>query len=963
MSKINAVRLINVNYNNNANRISDECLHFNGESTLISLQNGGGKSVLVQMMTAPFVHARHRNAKDRPFEGYFTTNKPSFILVEWVLDQNAGYVLTGLMIRRAQEIQEGKTEDLDVVSIISEYQDPCIQDIHHLPVVEKGKKEMVLKSFHACRQLFENYKKDHSMKFFCYDMTNYAQSRQYFEKLMEYQINYKEWETIIKKVNRKESGLSELFVDCRDEKGLMEKWFLEAVESKLNKDRNRIKEFQSILEKYAGQYKENRSKIKRRDTIRMFKEEAEKIRKKAEKYQAANEEEAAQENKIAWLIHDLDRSLRMTEGKHQKKQEEIDILLQEISKVEYEELSSKVYELEDQKDFHMGNRDMIDMERDSLSNEEKKIERTLHLFSCARQQQIVDDEKLELDTLREKIMAAKKQGEDLQPERNRLGAALKKFYGKQVEDLSEQMTKIHEKTEEITKDAFEERQRTEELEDRIRKCIEQKGSLESLLKIYGKEEGQYNRRYNEELTRNILGIYEPGTLTIRQKVYEQELTETLRKRTSLQKELENFKEKKRSFERDLQDQKEALVYKKTEIEKLQEQVCRYEKELEVRKAILKYLDLEESDLFDTEKIRMLSRRKLEELDRLRRKLEKEENILEKEYANLTSGKILELPKEFEKELEALGIHTVYGMDWLKKNGYSFQKNQEFVRQNPFLPYALILSRAEIEKLSVNGKDICTSFPVPIVEREKIENTRSKTECMAKVIDLSNVSFYLFFNEKLLDEQMLQEMIYEKEQQIGRIRESVNLRRTEYEEYFERQEVLKNQSVTEESWKETKKQEKSLVVEQQELQEKIRKAIQELAELKNTMEDLQNEILRSGSQIEWQKQRMYDFEQLKEAYTVYEEHREALNKCKKEEGRWKENQKLSRDRREKLLEQKHTLELEADSAFKTIEKLKEEYQKYERYELDLSEKADEVAEDVVKMQARYAAITAAFSLEL
>ena len=90
MSKINAVRLINVNYNNNAYRISDETLHFNGESTLISLQNGGGKSVLVQMLTAPFVHPRYRNTKDRLFESYFTTNKPSFILVEWALDQGAG---------------------------------------------------------------------------------------------------------------------------------------------------------------------------------------------------------------------------------------------------------------------------------------------------------------------------------------------------------------------------------------------------------------------------------------------------------------------------------------------------------------------------------------------------------------------------------------------------------------------------------------------------------------------------------------------------------------------------------------------------------------------------------------------------------------------------------------------------------------------------------------------------------
>lgn len=90
MSKINAIRMINVNYNNNAIRISDECFHLNGESTLLSLRNGGGKSVLVQLVTALFVHKRYRDAKDRPFESYFTTNRPSFILVEWGSGQRNG---------------------------------------------------------------------------------------------------------------------------------------------------------------------------------------------------------------------------------------------------------------------------------------------------------------------------------------------------------------------------------------------------------------------------------------------------------------------------------------------------------------------------------------------------------------------------------------------------------------------------------------------------------------------------------------------------------------------------------------------------------------------------------------------------------------------------------------------------------------------------------------------------------
>ena len=75
MSKINAVRLINLNYNNNAIRISDETFRLHGESTLLSLRNGGGKSVLVQMMMAPFVHRRYQNAKDRPFASYFTRSE------------------------------------------------------------------------------------------------------------------------------------------------------------------------------------------------------------------------------------------------------------------------------------------------------------------------------------------------------------------------------------------------------------------------------------------------------------------------------------------------------------------------------------------------------------------------------------------------------------------------------------------------------------------------------------------------------------------------------------------------------------------------------------------------------------------------------------------------------------------------------------------------------------------------
>ena len=112
----------------------------------------------------------------------------------------------------------------------------------------------------------------------------------------------------------------------------------------------------------------------------------------------------------------------------------------------------------------------------------------------------------------------------------------------------------------------------------------------------------------------------------------------------------------------------------------------------------------------------------------------------------------------------MGIHTVYGMEWLKKNGYSQKKNQMLVRKNPFLPYALILTRQEIEKLGRNDRNVCTSFPVPIVEREKIEEFQEKYT--DKIVNFPGISFYILFNENLLDEEKLQAMIWEKKKEIG-----------------------------------------------------------------------------------------------------------------------------------------------------------------------------------------------------
>lgn len=52
-----------------------------------------------------------------------------------------------------------------MMAIISEYKEPCMQDIHHLPVVEQNEKTMKLKAIIPAK-LFEDYKKDKKISFF-----------------------------------------------------------------------------------------------------------------------------------------------------------------------------------------------------------------------------------------------------------------------------------------------------------------------------------------------------------------------------------------------------------------------------------------------------------------------------------------------------------------------------------------------------------------------------------------------------------------------------------------------------------------------------------------------------------------------------------------------------------------------------------------------------------------------------
>ena len=982
MSKINAVRFINLNYNNNAMKINDECMQFSGKSTLLSLRNGGGKTVLVQMMTAPFVHRGKQKTKDRPFESYFTTAKPSFILVEWLLDGGAGYVLTGLMVRKNQEISEEKTDALEMMAIISEYKEPCMQDIHHLPVVEQNEKTMKLKSYNSCRKLFEDYKKDKKLSFFCYDMSSPAQSRQYFYKLMEYQINYKEWETIIRKVNVKESGLSELFSDCRTEKELVEKWFLEAVESKLNKEENKVKNFQEILEKYAGKYKNIKEQLKRRDAIQKFKEAAEEIQINAEDFLVKEGEKAEQEKVIAAFIARLNVLYEEAEIERERQEEGRKKLQEELEFLKYEQLSCEFHEKNREKRNHASNREMIDLEKESLLRKQEKIQKKVHVFLCAKQQEMVNEDKQEWEIRKEKAAISRTKEENLEPERNRIGGQLSGYYEYRLSDNKEKQEAIKKQKLQIRKDISQQKDILNEYREKTKKITESKGSFRSLVRGYDNIEIKYNSNYRENLSRNILGVYEAGMLDIKQEMYDKEQKKSIQENKEQKEKFENTTEEIHRTERAIEEKREKYFQKDSDIKQAEKEKKGYEQELEERKDILKYLELPEEKLFAREEILHKAKIKMQELSSRRRTLEKKEDALQKEYKLLVSGRVMELPDNLKEEFEKLDVPVVYGMEWLKKNGFTEKKNKEIVSQNPFLPYALILTRQELKKLAERNGETYTSFPVPIIERENLESIKlDRTQSFVKMQD---IHFYILFNENLLDEEKMEIMIEQKQKDIADIRETMQICKNEYEDYFHRFDVIKRQAVTKENWDKIQRKLQKLEKEKEDIFQNIQQARDIKQSLKKNFEILQKTLRELEKKIESQAARQRAFKELRTAYAEYEENNKKLQEYEREEERLENRQHLTEEKISQLEENYRELSGQENSLFREEESIQNSCQKFAAYkEINRNVKAGKLLgvdstlrtdnnsgvkiipseAEVLKLEARYEAVTADISQKL
>ena len=195
MPKINRIRFVNYRYNDGSRVWIDKTFRLhNGENTLFTLVNGGGKTVFIQGILQAI--NPNTNLGDRQWKGFLDKpDQPCYILVEWLLDDNAGYATTGAVFQK-----DGS--GIKSYSFVTQYGNlGSALDIQHLPVTMKEDNRLRFTKYKEFRLWLNKQRENYRSKGLYQALSIFDTKKDHRARLQELNINPAEWSGLVRRWN------------------------------------------------------------------------------------------------------------------------------------------------------------------------------------------------------------------------------------------------------------------------------------------------------------------------------------------------------------------------------------------------------------------------------------------------------------------------------------------------------------------------------------------------------------------------------------------------------------------------------------------------------------------------------------------------------------------------------------------------------------------------------------------
>lgn len=242
MATISKIRLANILYEGGLKRYNDETFVLDSNNTALILENGGGKTVLVQMILQA-VLPRHNHSGRKIWETLQLSSGAAHIAVEWLLDERPRrYLLTAVTLY----MKAGSTASNLYVTEYSPDEKGTIEDLPFSVKTEEGKERPA-----SSGEINDYYLKQKNEHFNSKTFDTIKSYQDYLEK--NYQLSYKEWLSI-SKINSSEGGIEDFFDNCATTPQLVNNLLIPTIEEAIEGENTEV--FADIFEEHRQHIKE-----------------------------------------------------------------------------------------------------------------------------------------------------------------------------------------------------------------------------------------------------------------------------------------------------------------------------------------------------------------------------------------------------------------------------------------------------------------------------------------------------------------------------------------------------------------------------------------------------------------------------------------------------------------------------------------------------------------------------------
>ncbi|MFD1926895.1 hypothetical protein ACFSFY_02240 [Sporosarcina siberiensis] len=252
MPAISQIRFTNVVYEEGQKRYNDDIFKFDGYNGAIVLENGGGKTVLIQTLLQAVIP--HTNLGERKIRDTLKLEGPAHIAIEWIISERPRrYVVTAVSLF----LSDNK---VDSFKYVYEYGANDADRIEEMPFVKDDGKRPAERF-----EIEEYYKKKVQQSPLAKMFDTIKSYRHFIEE--HYHIISDEWDSIVK-INQDEGGIERFFENCKTEKLLYDRLLIPTVESSISGfDENRFADTFEEQQKSFKLYKELRAQIGEYESI------------------------------------------------------------------------------------------------------------------------------------------------------------------------------------------------------------------------------------------------------------------------------------------------------------------------------------------------------------------------------------------------------------------------------------------------------------------------------------------------------------------------------------------------------------------------------------------------------------------------------------------------------------------------------------------------------------------------